>query len=556
VRSVRNSGFPNGGDPYGNGAAVVVRGRESRPHGEGEQGTDRQVETEERSVDSDHQADKAWLLGVQRKLYQWSREHSEESYRELWNWIIDPRNLRCAWQRVATNKGERTPGIDGMTVARIRQYIGEQAYLDGLRNAMRDGSYEPSPCRRKMIPKPGKPGQFRALGIPTVTDRVVQGAVKQLLEPIAEARFRHVSYGFRPGRGCHGALEHIRMTLRPRRVSKADGLRHETPYEWVIEGDIKGCFDNIDHHLLMQRVRKHCADRQVNRLLVQFLKAGALSEEQFLRTDAGTPQGGIVSPLLANIALGLIEERYERWVEHRTKLRAHRKSDGITAAMEARSSDRRAGRVVMFPIRYADDFVVLVHGTQAQAEAEREALTIALKDGMGLTLAPEKTRITDPRDGFLFLGHRARMRWDPRFGWTPRIEIPKLKAADLRYRVKQLTSRRTLPWSLDALLQKLNPILRGWANFYRYCTGAKDILSGLDWYVSDRVWRWMRKKHPEASVRWLLGNRRPSRIRPSRRVWQSEGIEQYCMGWLKVQRYQRGWMNPPDFTLVPGEPDA
>jgi len=148
------------------------------------------------------------------------------------------------------------------------------------------------------------------------------------------------------------------------------------------------------------------------------------------------------------------------------------------------------------------------------------------------------------------------MRWDPRFGWTPRIEIPKLKAADLRYQVKQLTSRRTLPWSLDALLQKLNPILRGWANFYRYCTGAKDILSGLDWYVSDRVWRWMRKKHPEASVRWLLGNRRPSRIRPSWRVWQSEGIEQYRMGWLKVQRYQRGWMNPPDFTMVPGEPDA
>jgi group II intron reverse transcriptase/maturase len=247
-------------------------------------------------VDSDYQADKAWLLGVQRKLYQWSREHPDESYRELWNWITDPRNLRCAWHRVAANKGKRTPGIDGKTVGSIRREIGERAYLEELRNALRCGAYAPSPSRRKLIPKPGKPGQFRALGIPTVTDRVVQGAVKQLLEPIVEARFRHVSYGFRPGRGCHGALEHIRMALRPRRVSKADGLRHETPYQWVIEGDIKSCFDEIDHHLLMQRVRKHCADQQVNRLLVQFLKAGALSEEQFLRTDAGTPQGGIITP--------------------------------------------------------------------------------------------------------------------------------------------------------------------------------------------------------------------------------------------------------------------
>lgn len=117
-----------------------------------------------------------------------------------------------------------------------------------------------------------------------MTDRVVQSAVKQLLEHILEARFRHVSYGFRPGRGCHGALEHIRMTWRPRRVSKIDGLRHETPYPWVIEGDIKCCFDNIDHHRLMQRMREHCADRRVNRLLVQFLKAGVLSEEPLLPT--------------------------------------------------------------------------------------------------------------------------------------------------------------------------------------------------------------------------------------------------------------------------------
>jgi group II intron reverse transcriptase/maturase len=518
--------------------------------------SDTRLKPEERSVDSDLHTDTVWLLGVQRKLYQWSQDHPGEAYRELWNWITDIRSLRCAWDRVARNKGQRTPGIDGRTVGRIRQQQGEGAYLGELHRALRSGTYWPSPCRRKLIPKPGKPGQFRPLGIPTVTDRVVQAAIKQFLEPILEARFWHVSYGFRPGRGCHGALEHIRMATRPRKTSTVDGKRHDTPYQWVVEGDIQGCFDHIDHHLLMNRVRQHCADRRVNRWLVQFLKAGALSEEQFLRTDAGTPQGGIISPLLANIALSVIEERYDRWVNHQTKRRAQRSCDGITAAMEARSSDRRAGRPVHFPVRYADDFIVLVSGAAEDAAAERAALATLLQQRMGLTLSPGKTRITPLTEGFEFLGHRVRMRWDTRYGWTPRIEVPKEKVADLRYKVKQLTGRATTPLPLIELLQKLNPILRGWANFYRHCTGAKDILSNLDWYVGDRLWRWMRKKYPKAHVRTLLRHRRPSRIRRTRRVWQEDGCEQFQMSLLKVERYKRGWMQHPDFTKFAGEPDA
>ena len=171
------------------------------------------------SVDSDHQADKAWLLSVQTKLYQWSQKHPDEPYRELWNSITDPRNLRCAWRKISLNKGRRTPGIDGDTVGNIRRTTGEVQWLADLRTKLHNGSYRPSPCRRKLIPKRGKPGEFRPLGIPTVTDRVVQCAIKQVLEPIFEAGFWHVSYGFRPGRGCQGALEHIRMTIRPRAKS-------------------------------------------------------------------------------------------------------------------------------------------------------------------------------------------------------------------------------------------------------------------------------------------------------------------------------------------------
>ena len=181
---------------------------------------------EEQSVDSDYQADKVWLLSVQRKLYQWSLGNPEGQYRDLWNWATDPHNLRIAWRTVATNKGKRTSGIDGKTVGSIQRELGEVKFLEGLRRELRSGRYTPSPSKRRLIPKSGKPGEFRPLGIPTVKDRVVQCAIKQIMEPLFEARFWHVSYGFRPGRSCHGALEHIRMTMRSMAKTESDMRCH------------------------------------------------------------------------------------------------------------------------------------------------------------------------------------------------------------------------------------------------------------------------------------------------------------------------------------------
>jgi group II intron reverse transcriptase/maturase len=242
-----------------------------------------------------------------------------------------------------------------MTVARIRHRKGESKLLHEIQRELRDGSYQPSPCRRKLIPKSGKPGEFRPLGIPTVKDRVVQSAVKQILEPIFEAQFWRISYGFRPGRGCHGALEHIRLATTPR-PRGARGNREQTSYPWVIEGDIKGCFDHISHYALLTRIRQRIADRKAVHVIRQFLRAGVLAEDQFIRTPAGTPQGGIISPLLANIALSAIDERYERWVYHRKPAnRIGAQTDGMKAARTARSNARRDGRTYCFPIRYADD---------------------------------------------------------------------------------------------------------------------------------------------------------------------------------------------------------
>lgn len=325
---------------------------------------------------------------------------------------------------------------------RIRRRIGEQNFLEGIRAELRSGAYKPSPSRRKLIPKAGKPGQFRPLGIPTVKDRVVQGAVKAVLEPIFEAQFCPVSYGFRPGRSTRGALERVRQSLQPRRRDE-DSRRHQMPFNWIIEGDIKGCFDNINHHHLMDRLRTRVADRRVTGLVRQFLKAGILAEDQFLRTDNGTPQGGIISPLLANIALSAKEERYERWVYHRAKIQDRRISDGAAAARGARGRDRRAGRCVFFPVRYADDFV---YGLRYARRCHRDALADHLRRTTGLELSPEKTKITAVTGGFEFLGFHVAMRWDKRYGYFPRVEIPK---ANLE--------------TLDRKLEELNLILRGWA---------------------------------------------------------------------------------------------
>ncbi len=506
-------------------------------------------------MDMDRQADEAWILSVQRKLYQWSQANPGDNWRDMWGWLTDIRTLRCAWRRVASNQGGRTAGVDGITVGRIRARRNEARFLEGLQAELRLGAYRPSPSKRILIPKAGKPGQHRPLGIPTIKDRVVQGAVKLLLEPIFEAQFWHVSYGFRPGRSSHGALEYLRRAALPFKRDQ-DNRRSRLPYPWVIEGDIKSCFDQISHHHLMNRLRARVGDRRVTRLVGRFLKAGVLTEDQFLRTDNGTPQGGIISPLLSNIVLSAIEERYERWAYHRTKLYPHRTSDGAAAAASARSTDRKAGRCVFLPVRYADDFILLVSGTREEALAEKSALAEHLRETTGLELSPEKTKITALTEGFDFLGFHFGAYWNKRYGFGTSVRIPKQKVADLRHRIKQLTKRNTTLVSLEEKLQEINPILRGWANYYRYCAYAGDVFTSLDWYVGDRLWRWLRSKRPKANAHEILGSRGPSKVRRTRTVWQDRSSEQFLLSLIPVCRYRLAWLGTPEFAMSSGEPDA
>jgi hypothetical protein len=294
----------------------------------------------------------------------------------------------------------------------------------------------------------------------------------------------------------------------------------------------------------------------VTRLVLQFLKAGVLTEDQFTRSEAGTPQGGIISPLLANIALSAIEERYPRWVHKRPAQQGLAPTAFRRAASYARQKDRRKGRMVCYPIRYADDFVVLVHGSRTQAEAELNALAEHLRTTLGLELSAEKTRLTPITESFEFLGHRIRLKSHPHRGLYTALEIPKHKAADLRHRIKRLTGRSHLRYSLSWLLRRLNRVLCGWANFYRHCSGAHRVFGHLDWYTWHRLWRWLRKKYPKTSAKRLFARYQGRSRKGRRKVLQEAGVEQFLTDRLRVERYRLAWLRHPDYAMTSGEPDA
>jgi RNA-directed DNA polymerase len=238
---------------------------------------------------------------MQAKLHHWAGGDSSRRFGDLYNLIYDPAFLIHAWQRVSSNAGARTPGVDKATVAWIETWVGVEVFLSHIRDSLKSGEFRPVEVRQVMIPK-GKSGKLRKLGIPTVADRVVQTSLKLVLEPIFEADFLPCSYGFRPNRRTHDAIAEIHLL--------ASGT---STYHWVLEADIAACFDEIGHTPLLDRVRRRIKDKRVCALVKAFLKAGVMTtagdrEESI----AGTPQGGPLSPLLANIALSALDEHFDR----------------------------------------------------------------------------------------------------------------------------------------------------------------------------------------------------------------------------------------------------
>jgi RNA-directed DNA polymerase len=324
--------------------------------------------------------EQAWprVRDLQRKLHRWAVADPDRRFDDLHNLVCDPAFLVVAWDRVRANKGARTAGVDGLAPRAVGQAAGR--LLAGLRADLKARRFVPAPVREKLIPKAN--GKLRRLGIPTAADRVVQAALKLVLEPIFEADFKPCSYGFRPRRRAQDAVAEIHhLTSGNRR------------YQWVFEADITACFDEIDHGALMTRVRQRIADRRVLALVKAFLRAGILSEDAIRRdTITGTPQGGILSPLLANIALAGLDEHFAvKWAALGPEWKRVKHLRGSGAAWKL--------------VRYADDFVVLVAGTRADAQALRGEVAAVLAP-MGLRLSADKTRVCHIDEGFEFLGWR------------------------------------------------------------------------------------------------------------------------------------------------------
>jgi RNA-directed DNA polymerase len=418
------------------------------------------------------------VLAMQTKLHHWATSDPDRCFDDLYNLVYDPALLVVAWSRVRTNKGARSAGVDGIAPRSLDGRVG--AMLGVLRDDLKARRFVPIQVREKTTPKAG--GKLRRLGIATTTDRIVQAALKLVLEPIFEADFKPCSYGFRPRRRAQDAIAEIHfLGSSPRN------------YEWVFEADIEACFDEISHIGVMDRMRRRIGDKRVLRLVKAFLKAGILSEDGVSRdTITGTPQGAILSPLLANIALSVLDEHFTRKWE-------------ALGPSWTRAKRRRNGGATMRIVRYADDFVVMVNGTRDDAEALWDEVAAVLAP-MGLRLSVDKTRVVHIDEGFVFLGwHIQRRRQRGRAGKQVVYTYPSKKAlASVTSKVRSLT-RRHKHRTLADLLHRINPVLRGWCNYFRHGVSARTF-SYLETFAFWRIVNWLRKRH--AGLNWRTLRRR------------------------------------------------
>ena len=395
---------------------------------------------------------------LQRALYRAAKAGATRRFHALYDKVYREDILARAWQEVKAHAGAAGP--DGQTIEQIEQH-GVEGFLAELATELREGRYRPQAVRRVRIPKAD--GGERSLGIPAVRDRVVQAAAKVVLEPIFEADFRPSSYGFRPRRSAPQATEHLRQ-----------GVNRGA--NWVVDADIAAFFDRIDHAMLLKRVARRISDRRVLKRLGQWLKAGVLDAEAYVPSDQGVPQGGVISPLRANVVLHELDQFWE---------------DGCSSLGQL--------------IRYADDFVILCRTERAAREALRrvgEVLT-----GLGLALHPDKTRVVyvgDGEQGFDFLGFHCRKvgSWRVRgrrylHRWPSRRAMQRV-----RDRIKAITAPRyRVREPVQSLVDELNRLLRGWGAYFRVGTASRQFQQ-VDDYVRERLVLFLSKKTGRRGRQW------------------------------------------------------
>jgi group II intron reverse transcriptase/maturase len=394
---------------------------------------------------------------LREKLYLAAKTSKTRRFHALYDKVYRLDFLKNAWSQVKRNKG--SAGVDGESIEDIVMK-GEDEVLLEIQQTLERNEYRPRSVKRVYIPKPD--GRKRPLGIPTVRDRIVQASVKALIEPIFEAEFLDCSYGFRPKRNAHDAIEEIRKTTN-------------AGFKVILDADIKGYFDNINHERLRGFVEQRINDRRVLKLIRKWLECGVIEADGFHETDLGTPQGGVISPLLANIYL---HEFDKFWTEQKLV----------------------EGKL----IRYADDFIILFRTEQ---EAEKGMLLVKSKlRELGLELNEKKTKIVNTlngKEGFEFLGFHHRRVMSRKYRKYFTQQWPSQKSMNrLRSKVREVLDLRvTLPWTIDAVVERLNPILRGWMNYFKYGNSARKF-NLIDRYIQERLALWWSKKHHKSGRRW------------------------------------------------------
>jgi group II intron reverse transcriptase/maturase len=414
---------------------------------------------------------------TQRSFARKAQAEPEHRFQDLWHLLSREDWMWEALNAVLANRGARTPGTDGISKEDLKTETQKAGFIQSLREQLRSGTYLPTPVRRIWIPKPGKQ-EKRPLGIPTIKDRVVQELLRMLMEPIWESDFLDCSHGFRPGHRTMDCIRECYSRIQP-----------QTKYYWIIEGDIRKCFDRINHQKLMELVQQRIADRRVLQLIDNFLKAGIMEDGLFQETPEGTPQGGILSPLLANIYLHELDRWW--WENY----------GSLTRRQKASRRQTEKGNCILS--RYADDFILLCNGPKAEAERLKQELRDHLWDELHLELSEEKTHITHATDGFDFLGFHIQ-REEPADS-KPWLRVTPTRKSEQRLKdtIRKMTSRATGWEPVPEKIRAINRVLRGWGNYYKQVSSSASRKE-LDWWVSQRMLKWLCSRHKGLGKRGVL----------------------------------------------------
>lgn len=426
----------------------------------------------------------------QAKLAKQAVQNPEHRFTNLYQLLHWQVWIEEATRRVLARSGSSTAGVDGKTRDIFKKEY--DLHVTAIISQLKERTYQPQPVRRTYIPKGN--GQKRPLGIPTLYDRIVQEAMRMILDPIFESDFQHHSYGFRKGRRTMDAIA-VLMPL----------FNTSAKHYYVIEGDIKSYFDNVHHKKLMTLIRRRIADQGILTLIWQFLKAGVMEGQLFAKTEAGVPQGGVISPLLANIYLN----EFDKWAE----VRWHNRTP-----YERQYYIRQRGHGNYCMVRYADDFVIVGNGPIDEVRRIKEEVKTFLAEELHLELSEEKTKLTHINDGFNFLGFHIQ-RVNPEGKWVVHLRPSEKSTKRVKGRIKELTSRNWTWMDEHTRLTSLNAIVRGWCEYYKHTSLHKD-LEEISRYTWHRYLGFLLKKHKNSRKQQLIQEK--TLVHLNRTRWKAE----------------------------------